>query len=136
MWINLIAIGIAGGLGAVCRYGLGVGVDRWTGVASSGGGGGLPWGTFAVNAVGCLLLGLLLGLTQRRVALPPGLQLAIAAGFLGSFTTFSTFAVQSLTLAQDGRPVAALLNVLLHNVVGITLAACGYAVGTLAPGTP
>ena len=60
-----------------------------------------PWGTFAVNVVGSLLIGLLLGLAEKHDLLPPSMQLLFITGFCGGFTTFSTFSADLLVLLQQ-----------------------------------
>lgn len=92
----VLAVGIGGAVGANARYLLGREVaDRWP---SS-----FPWGTLVVNVSGCLALGILIGWL-----LPRGdrlfTRLLIATGFLGAYTTFSTFAYEAMRLIEDGRP--------------------------------
>jgi CrcB protein len=74
-------------------------------------------GTMAVNLIGCALLGAAAGLTARDSLL----QFALATGFLGAFTTFSTFAADQVQLLQQGRTIAFAVNLLLQNVVGIAV---------------
>lgn len=73
------------GLGGVCRYGLS------HAVALNTGGVIFPWGTFAVNMLGCLLIGVIYGLADRWSVLNPELRLLLTVGFCGGFTTFSSF---------------------------------------------
>ena len=66
-----------------------------------------PWGTFAVNLFGSFLFGLVVALGRGRMSLPAGLEIILLVGFLGGFTTYSSFAFQSYELFQEGKPVLA-----------------------------
>lgn len=113
-----VALGVAlmGALGALSRWGLGALVNRFVT-------GPFPAGTFVANALGCLLLGLVTGLSSEL--LPSHLRIPLATGFLGSFTTFSTFSVESVKLAEQGAWALAALNVLGSVVVGLLGAGAG-----------
>ncbi|MEM1110211.1 MAG: CrcB family protein [Planctomycetota bacterium] len=131
--ILLLAFG--GALGTLARVGLASLVNRLHG-------GDWPLGTLAANAAGCFLFGLLFAVIDKNHPLGPWAALALIAGFCGAFTTFSTFAFDTAHLAQ-GQAFAganawhALGNVLLHNVVGLTLLFAGMALGgRLTGGTP
>ncbi|MFC0532934.1 fluoride efflux transporter CrcB [Phytohabitans kaempferiae] len=90
---------VGGALGAAARYGAGV---AWPHATD-----GFPWATLAVNVTGCLAIGVLAGLAPRhRLAMP-----FLGTGVLGGFTTYSTYAVDAWTLADAGRPLAALAYV-------------------------
>jgi CrcB protein len=86
---------------------------------------GAPWGVLAVNLLGAFLLGLLVGARPVDTAL-----VAIGTGFLGSFTTFSTWMVETDAIARSGRYADALLNVVGPLIAGLILAAVGFAAGT------
>lgn len=141
--VLLLAVAVAGGLGTLARFGLATAVAAWAqrGVLEQAsvrngflGGvpGAAPMGTLAVNAVGCLVFGLLWGWTANRESVAgwatPELRLIVLTGFLGAFTTFSTFAFETTHLLRHGHNAAALLNVLVQNVVGLTLAFLGFVV--------
>ncbi len=111
--MNLLWVGIGGFVGAVLRYGTSHLVQTWAGDR-------FPGGTLAVNVLGCLMLGALLGIAGRTIDLPEHLRLLVAVGLLGSFTTFSTFAKEAVDLYAVGQPVRALLVVLLNLVIGFT----------------
>ena len=88
-----------------------------------------PWGTFTVNVVGSLVLGLLTGARRcppRSRARCPWLS---GPGFCGALTTYSTFGYESLRLFEDGARLFATLNVVLSLVVGLAAAVVGYALG-------
>lgn len=115
---TLLLIAGAGALGALSRYG----VSLW---AIRAFGDRLPFGTLIVNVVGCLLLGFLLQAGATHPALSREVKLALGTGFLGSFTTFSTFGVQTVRLVERGAWGSALLNVGLNVLVGLTCAWLG-----------
>jgi len=88
-----------------------------------------PWGTLAVNAAGCFLIGVLATLADVRGGVAPGVRLFLVAGLLGGFTTFSTFGLETWRLVEDGRwPLAAANAVgsvalgLVAVIVGVVLA--------------
>lgn len=96
MWKIILYVGAGGFLGSVSRYLL----SRW--IAGSW----LhawPAATFSVNMLGCLLIGLLFGIFERTGIVGPETRLFLVAGFCGSFTTFSTFAAESLSLLRSGQ---------------------------------
>ena len=114
----LIAIGAA--LGANARYLVGV----WAGNRL---GADFPYGTFIVNVGGSFVLGFLLTLGTGRLQLSPEARLLLAVGFLGSFTTFSSYAVESLNLWRDAGLWRSVLNVAGNNLVGLFAAVLGAA---------
>ncbi|MCB8977035.1 MAG: fluoride efflux transporter CrcB [Ardenticatenaceae bacterium] len=114
----LIAIGAA--LGANARYLVGV----W---ASGRFGADFPYGTFLVNILGSFVLGFLLSLGTGRLQLSPQARLLLAVGFLGAFTTFSSYAVESLNLWRDAGIWRSLLNIFGNNLVGLLAAVLGRA---------
>ena len=87
---------------------------------------GLPWGTFTVNAVGSLVLGVVLG-----AAAPVALVALVGTGFCGALTTYSAFAYETVQLAVDGRRGAAVLNAVGSVVVGLAAAGLGLAIGAV-----
>lgn len=118
----LIAVGAV--LGANARYWLGLWAADRFGVT-------FPYGTLLVNVIGCFLLGFVVTLATGRLVLPPEARLLIAVGFFGSFTTFSSFAVETLALAQAGALWRSVLNILANNVIGLTAAWLGIAAARL-----
>ena len=91
----LFWIALGGALGALARYGL-------SGWVQAGTAGTFPWGTLAVNVLGCFLLGFAFRVLQFS-ALSPTLRAAVTVGFLGAFTTFSTFSLEAIVLIQEER---------------------------------
>jgi len=112
---------LGGGAGSVARYAVTTLVGARLGAA-------FPWGTLAVNAVGSLLMGLLMGFALGvRTSLPEPVRLLLAVGFLGGFTTFSSFSMETVTLITGGSHLEALANVLANCLIGFALAALGVA---------
>jgi len=133
LWpILLLALG--GALGTLARVGLAAAVNKLHG-------GPWPWGTLVVNAAGCFIFGLFFAVIDKNHPLGPLASLALIAGFCGAFTTFSTFAFDTAHLAQGhtftgANALHALGNILLHNVVGITLLFAGLTLGNKLTPTP
>jgi CrcB protein len=121
MW-ELLAVGCGGFLGAVARWGLSSWVQRMTGP-------GFPYGTFAANMLGCLLIGLVFALVEARPGWPPHLRLFLMVGMLGAFTTFSTFGHETLDLLRDGSWGLALINVMGSATVGLLAVMAGRWLG-------
>jgi CrcB protein len=119
---TLLAVMVAGALGAGCRYGL-------EGMVSNRMSGEMPWGTFAVNVSGCLVIGVLSTLLTERFAIDPALRIGLTVGFVGSYTTFSTLVLESTQLAQGGSYVVALFNVIVSLVAGCVAVLAGAALG-------
>jgi len=91
-------------------------------------GGVFPWGTFTVNIVGCLLIGMLWGWTTRWTQAPAWISLLLITGFCGGFTTFSTFSKESLTLFQSGNYTAFLLYAICSVIIGILAVLLGVVI--------
>lgn len=115
----LISIGAV--LGANARYLVGLWAAQRFGV-------NFPYGTLIVNVTGSLILGFLVAWGSARSGLTPELRLLVAVGFLGAYTTFSSFAVESVLQGENFHLASGLLNVLLNNGLGITAAWVGIAI--------
>jgi len=111
---QLIAVAIGGASGAVMRWLMASGIQRLAG-------GPFPWGTFAVNAIGSFLLGFLFVWLIERSTVSELVRLALTVGFLGAFTTFSTYSLESIRLLQEGALALAFGNVVGQVVVCLTL---------------
>jgi fluoride exporter len=111
-------IAIAGAAGALARYWIGQAVGARS----------FPWATLGINVAGALILGFVLG-GPIAARWPADLTAAIAVGFLGAFTTFSTFAYETTAMVRDDRPLAALAYVGVSVVVGLAASAVGYVIG-------
>ncbi len=103
-WTMLVAVGTGGALGAVARFAVSRQVSLWLGAA-------FPWGTLAVNVLGSFLLGFLAAWFRSRTELPPEWQALWTVGFLGAFTTFSTFSNEVVGLLQADASLRALATI-------------------------
>ena len=121
---TLLAVMVAGALGAACRYGL-------DGMVSSRVSGQMPWGTLAVNVSGCLVIGFLSTFLTERFAIDPSLRIGLTVGFVGSYTTFSTLLLESTNLAQDGSIAVAAFDIGLSLVLRFVAVIAGAALGRL-----
>ncbi len=109
--MNVLIIGIGGFIGAVMRYGVGLWIgQRW--------GRAFPLGTFVINVTGSFLIGLLMPLLTERFILNPQWRLLLVVGFLGAYTTFSTFEYETGALLKDSEYLYASLNIILSVAVG------------------
>ena len=117
---KVIFIGLAGLLGTVGRYGVGELVSRRFGES-------FPLGTLVVNILGCFLAGFLFYLLQRE-SVSDTMRAVVMIGFLGGFTTFSAYGLQTFNLIRNGDVGFALLNVLGSNVTGPLMVWAGYSV--------
>jgi CrcB protein len=109
--MNLLLIGIGGALGAIARYGAGLAVESLRAEV-------FPWATFAVNMLGCLALGGVLGV-QARFPENTAIWPLGAVGFLGAFTTFSAFSFNNLQLLEGGRAGLAAINTVAQVSLGV-----------------
>ncbi len=116
LWVWL-GVALLGGLGAVIRFRLDSAIAQHTGR-------GLPFGTLTINLSGALALGLLTGLT-----LSGDLLILAGSATLGSYTTFSTWMLESHRLAEDGDPRAAAVNLVASLIAGFAAALLGRAIG-------
>jgi fluoride exporter len=115
-------LALAGALGTLARYGLGGFVQRNANLS-------FPWGTMAVNMSGCFLFGLVWALAERRVAISGETRAILLIGFMGAFTTFSTFMFETGEFLRDGEWTYAVANLLGQNVFGIVFLFIGLALG-------
>ncbi|MDJ0952664.1 MAG: CrcB family protein [Acidimicrobiia bacterium] len=115
---DILWVGAGGAVGSALRYLV------WRLIGASG---GFPWATLLVNVAGSFVLGLLAGIYAGRVG--PTMRLALFFGFLGGFTTFSTFAGETVVLARTGSAALAFGNVAISIVVGLAAAFAGVMLG-------
>jgi fluoride exporter len=118
-----LAFLVAAALGAIGRYLLDVPVQNATS-------GEFPWGTCIINVSGSFALGVLTGLGLNH-AFPAHLKLVLGTGFCGAYTTFSTFAFETVRLAEGGTTWAAVRNIVVNTVGGLAAAAAGLALASL-----
>jgi CrcB protein len=119
--MQLLYIGIFGGLGCMARFL----ASGWTYQLF---GRSLPYGTLLVNIVGSFLLGLLMTFGLRGTLLPPELRLGLSVGFLGGFTTFSTFSYETIRLLEEGSLWQAGANIILNLLLCLFSALLGVLV--------
>ena len=117
---NAIAVLCGGAVGAVCRFTL-------NDVIMAAVGPGFPYGILCINIAGGLAMGLLQGAIARSGKPFAALYSLLGTGFLGGFTTFSTFSIDTFTLYATGRPYLAAMNIISNAVLYIAAAGIGYA---------
>lgn len=124
LMMKIFWIALAGAGGTLMRYWMGGLVQRlW--------GGTFPWGTFAVNMTGCFLFGLVWTLAEERLVISGETRAVILVGFMGAFTTFSSFIFETGSLLRDGQWAFALGNAALQNLTGLVLFFLGVALGRI-----
>lgn len=125
MTIQLLWIGLGGAVGAMLRHS----IAHWSNTTHTLVIGGISWptGTLLVNALGCLLAGLLMGWLQTKASIDQRLLLVVTAGFLGAFTTFSAFAIDSVRLFNEAGLMPAMIYILMLNVICISFVLVGWS---------
>lgn len=119
VWHKLLGLAIAGAVGTISRYGLTGLVQKWTFAT-------YPWATFTVNTIGCFLFGIIWTLTAERLIVASDTRVIILTGFLGSFTTFSTFLFETDQFIETSQWLLAGVNI----VSGIAAGLVAYMLGT------
>ena len=125
--LRVLFIGLAGLVGTLCRYWL-------SGVLARRYGETFPAGTLAVNVAGCFFIGFLFYMLQERYLVGQTARTVVLVGFLGGFTTFSSYGLQTFTLLRDGEFAYAAANVVASNLLGLLLVWGGYALAKLLGG--
>lgn len=120
----VLAIAAGGALGAVSRHFVSGAVSKFAGI-------GFPFGTFTVNIFGSLLMGLLITLLAHKIDVSNQLRSFLSVGFLGSFTTFSTYSMETVLLVERGDWTGAALYSVGSLVVGILALQAGLWLGRL-----
>jgi fluoride exporter len=120
--LKLVLLAAAGAAGTLARYGLSLGLARLLGDR-------FPFGTLAVNVLGCAMFGFVLALFRDRARIGPETVTVLLVGFMGAFTTFSSFVADSQGLWAAERPVLAVANVLLQNAAGFGCFLLGRSLG-------
>ena len=126
---RLLLVFLGSGLGGVLRLLLAAGLQARAGPS-------FPWGTLAVNVVGCLALGAFLGVRERTLLLGSGSWLFLGTGLCGGFTTMSTFSLETLALLRDREWLYAAANVSLSLAVCLAATAVGLLAVRLATALP
>lgn len=120
--MTVLAVAAAGAAGALARYA----VSGWVTDRTSG---AFPWGTLLVNATGSFLLGVVFAVLTERFLPHPTMRMAITVGFLGAYTTFSTYSLETVRLIEDGALALAAANALGSVVVALVAVYLGLIVG-------
>jgi CrcB protein len=118
MLMKLFFIALAGGLGALSRYALSGTIQQMVGPS-------FPLGTAMVNILGCFLFGFIVTLIDERMALPPGMKPYLLTGFMGAFTTFSTYIFETASLIRYSQWLWAAANVLGQTLLGLAFLLAG-----------
>jgi fluoride exporter len=126
--VELVLVGVGGFLGAIARRVLDLAVSERVE-------GAFPLGTLVVNLSGTFVLGLLFAWAIERDVLPAGVRGPLMIGFLGAYTTFSTFMLESWRLVEDGAWPLAAANLVGSVALGLVAVLAGLALGRLLPGT-
>lgn len=121
---KLFLLFIAGGLGSLSRYALAGLVQRLSGSS-------FPTGTFAVNCIGCLLFGLVWSFFEDRLSLPPETRVIVLTGFMGAFTTFSTYIFETANLISASQWAYAVANCVGQLLIGLIFLWIGLSLGRL-----
>lgn len=126
-WMNVLAVFVGSGLGGACRYLCSSGIQALAPHAL------FPWGTFAVNVLGCFVIGLLYGVFDRGNFPNQEMRLLLTVGFCGGFTTFSTFINENFLLFSHSAQHAliALGYLLASVVIGFAMLFLGHRIATL-----
>ncbi len=120
MVIRILCVGMGGFLGAILRYAISGQVQNWSKSID------FPYGTLVVNVLGCLVIGLLSYLSETRGMFSAEVRLCVFIGILGSFTTYSTFSNEAMTLLGDGKHLVALTYIGAHLFLGLGAVWLGY----------
>lgn len=127
-WRAVLVLSLGGSLGVNARYWLGVAIARRVGVA-------FPWGTLAINVSGAFAIGLLAVLLSRWLP-HPGVRLLLVVGFLGGYTTFSSFAAEAMALWERGERGAAAAYVVGSVGAGLVAVVLGSVAGRVLADRP
>ena len=119
--MKLVCLGLAGAAGTLARFGLSEAFKK-TFISA------MPWGTWAVNILGCLLFGLVWVLAEERNMVSPEFRFFALAGFMGAFTTFSTYMFETVDLLRAGDMAYAAINLTGQNLAGFLAVLAGMAI--------
>lgn len=120
--VKYLMVGIGGFIGAIARFVVGSYIGNRLGSR-------FPYGTFVINISGSFLVGVILAMLAERTTASSNWRYLVPIGFIGAYTTFSTFEYETLRIAQDGQITFAFLNVILSVVVGFVAVWAGVVAG-------
>ncbi len=123
----ILLLAVAGAAGTVSRYGLGGLTQRITGA-------GFPYGTLVINVLGCLVIGYIMQIALNTSIIPATARVVVTIGFLGAFTTFSTFSYETVRFIEDGAWVSAILNIAMNVGLGLAATLLGALLGRITLG--
>ena len=118
----VLAVALGGAIGSLARYGLDRLIERRSFAV-------FPWSTFTINATGCLLIGVVLATLVDRHHTPAWLRIGLVMGLLGGYTTFSTFAQETLDLVEEGRLELGALYAFGSLALGVCAVYVGMRIG-------
>ena len=118
--LKVLLVGVGGFFGSISRYLVGGFVHKILDQPF------FPYGTMAVNILGCFIIGLLNGVAETRQVFSPEFRTLVFIGFLGGFTTFSTFGYESFNFVRDGQFGSTIANVGIHIVFGLAAVFVGH----------
>jgi len=124
--VKYVMVGIGGFAGSIARYWLGSYIGEKMGTR-------FPYGTFVINISGSFLIGLIMSLLAEKMRWNPNWIYLVPIGFIGAYTTFSTFEYETLRTVQDGQFLTAFLNITLSVVTGFVAVWAGAAAGRAMP---
>ena len=124
---QLLFLAVAGALGTLSRYALSGLTQRITGA-------GFPWGTLVINILGCLIIGYVMQMALTTDIIPASVRVVVTIGFLGAFTTFSTFSYETVKFLEDGALVSAILNITSNVGLGLIATFFGMLLGRITLG--
>lgn len=124
MFIKILNLALGGTIGTIARYALGGAVHKTVGK-------GFPYGTMAVNLIGCFIIGFLVSFSENKFAQDPNARTLLIVGFCGAFTTFSSLILETNNLIKEGSNMAAFLNIALSVALGFLVFRAGVLLGEM-----
>jgi fluoride exporter len=119
---RILLLSVAGAIGTLARYWLSGAVQRFSGAA-------FPWGTLAVNAIGCFLFGVVWSLAEERLLISGETRFIALVGFMGAFTTFSTYMFETSQMLVASEWLRGSANFIVENAAGFAMLTLGIALG-------